>query len=245
MPGRRFSLLEPIVAASITLVLVSNIISQKFFSFPFFGLPLTTDVGTLLLFPFTYILSDILTEVYGFGASRRVVWYTFGANIGAALLFTAAVALPSSPDFTAQPAFASVLGQIPGLVIASVAGAWFGSFANDSVLAALKVRMVRWDPNHRWLALRTIGSTVVGELVDTTLFVGVAILFGVFPAAAFLSLVLSQWFIKTAVEVVFTPLTLAVIGTIKRYEGIDMVGTETYNPFAFTKDGGTNRYTGR
>jgi len=239
---RRFSLLEPIIAASVALILVSNIVAQKFFSVTVVGVPLSTDVGTLLLFPFTYILSDILTEVYGYSTSRRVVWYSFGANVIAAGLFTAAVALPHDPAFTTQDAFAAVLGQVPGLVLASLAGAWFGSFTNDSVLAAMKVWMVKWDPNHRWLALRTIGSTVLGELVDTTLFVGVAILAGVFPADAFASLVLTQWAIKTLVEVVFTPLTLVVIRAVKRYEGLDMVGTETWNPFAFTKEGGTNQF---
>lgn len=244
MLDRRVRLLEPLVAASVCLVLVSNIISQKFFEIPLFGLTLSTDVGTLLLFPFTYILADILAEVYGFGTSRRVVWYAFGANVLAALLFTAAVALPHSPDFAAQEAFATVLGQVPGVVVASLAGAWFGSFSNDAVLTAMKVWMVQWDPTHRWLALRTVVSTVVGEAVDTVLFVGVAVAFGVFPADAFVSLVITQWLIKTLVEVLFTPLTLVVIRAIKAYEGLDVVGTDTYNPFAFTKDGGQNRFEG-
>lgn len=242
MKERRFSLLEPMVAASICLVLVSNIISQKFFSFSLWGLPLSTDVGTLLLFPFTYILSDILTEVYGYSTSRRVVWYTFGANLVAALLFTAAVALPAGSEFTGQAAFAQVLGQVPGLVVASLAGAWVGSFANDWVLARMKEWMVKWDPNHRWLALRTIASTVVGEFLDTLFFVGVGTFFGVFPADVLWSLVLTQWAIKTLVEVVFTPVTLVVIRAVKRYEAIDVVGTATYNPFAFSKEGGDNRY---
>ncbi len=242
MPNRRFTLLEPIVAATVCLVLVSNIIAQKFFSVPLLGLPVTTDVGTLLLFPFTYILSDILTEVYGYGASRRVVWYSFGANILAALLFGAAVALPHSPEFANQGAFAAVLGVVPGLVVASLAGAWFGSFTNDSVLSSLKVWMVRWDPEHHWLPLRTIGSTVLGELVDTFLFVGVAVLFGIFPASEFTNLVVSQWLIKTLVETLFTPLTVVVIRAVKKYEGLDMVGTETLNPFAFSREGGENRY---
>jgi len=237
---RRFSYLEALVAASVCLVLVSNVISQKFFGLNLFGIPLTTDVGTLLLFPFAYIISDVLTEVYGYGASRRVVWYTFGANLVAAGLFTAAVALPHSPEFTTQDAFAAVLGQMPGMVIASLAGAWFGSFANDSVLTAMKVWMVKWDPQHRWLPLRTIGSTVVGELVDTSLFVGVATAFGIFPADLLVSLIVTQWLIKTAVEALFTPLTVVVIRAIKKREGLDIVGTETFNPFAFSKDGGKN-----
>lgn len=242
MPNQRFSLLEPIIAIAVAVVLVSNIISQKFLSFSLAGLPVSTDVGTLLLFPVAYILSDILTEVYGYGASRRVVWYMFGANILAALLYSAAVALPFSPDFKTQDAFATVLGQVPGLVVASVCGAWFGSFANDTTLAAMKVWMVKWDPHHRWLPLRTIASTVVGQAVDTALFVGVAVVFGVFPGSDYLSLVLSQWAIKSAVEIVLTPVTILVIRRIKKYEGMDVVGTDTYNPFAFARDGGENRY---
>jgi hypothetical protein len=242
VPKKSFSLLEPIIAAAVAIVLVSNVIAQKFFSFTVLGIPLTTDVGTLLLFPVAYILSDILTEVYGYGASRRVVWYTFAANILAACLYTAAVALPHSPDFTNQQAFAAVLGQVPGLVVASVCGAWFGSFANDSTLAVMKVWMVKWDPHHRWLPLRTIASTVVGQAVDTSLFVGVSVFFGIFPAADFLGLFLSQWALKSLVEIVLTPVTIVVIRAIKRFEGVDMVGTSTWNPFAFRKDGGENHY---
>jgi uncharacterized integral membrane protein (TIGR00697 family) len=245
MPNRRFSLLEPIIAVAVAVVLISNIISQKFFGFTFLGFTMTTDVGTLLLFPVAYILSDILTEVYGYGASRRLVWYTLGANVLGALVFTAAVALPHSPDFTNQDAFAAVLGQVPGLVVASVVGAWFGSFANDGTLAGLKVWMVKWDPQHRWMPLRTIASTVVGQAVDTSLFVGVAVLFGIFPAADYWSLFLTQWALKSLVEIVLTPVTILVIGFIKRFEGLDVVGTTTYNPFAFDKDGGENRYRSR
>jgi len=242
VPKKSFSLLEPIIAAAVTIVLVSNIIAQKFFGFTVLGIPVTTDVGTLLLFPVAYILSDILTEVYGYGASRRVVWYTFAANILAAALYTAAVALPHSPDFTSQDAFAAVLGQVPGLVVASVCGAWFGSFANDGTLAVMKVWMVKWDPTHRWLPLRTIASTVVGQAVDTSLFVGVAVLFGVFPVADLVSLVISQWILKSLVEIVLTPVTVLVIRAIKRFEGMDIVGTQTWNPFAFGKEGGENLY---
>ena len=244
MTQRPFSFLEPTIAATVAIVLVSNVISQKFFGFTIFGVPITTDVGTLLLFPVAYILSDILTEVYGYGASRRVVWYTVAANILAALLYTAAVALPHSPDFSNQDAFANVLGQVPGLVVASVCGSWFGSFANDTTLALMKVWMVKWDPHHRWLPLRTIASTIVGQAVDTSLFVGVAVLFGVFPASDFLSLFLSQWALKSLVEIVLTPVTVLVIRAIKRFEGMDVVGTDTYNPFAFGRDGGENRYDG-
>ena len=242
-PNRtRFSLLEPVIAAFVGLILVSNIIAQKFFEIHLFGLTFTSDVGTILLFPLTYIFSDILTEVFGYAVSRRVVWYGFAINGLAALIFATAVALPFSPDFTTQAAFAATLGALPGIVVASLAGYWFGSFANDTVMAAMKVWMVQWDPRHRWLPLRTIASTVAGEAIDTLLFVGVATLLGVFPPAIFLSLFLTQWLLKTLVEIVLTPVTVLVIKAMKRHEALDMVGTDSYNPFAFGRSGGTNLY---
>ena len=237
---RRFSLLEPVIAAFVGLILVSNIIAQKFFDVQLFGLTFSSDVGTILLFPVTYIFGDVLTEVFGYAVARRVVWYGFAMNVLAAFIFTAAVAMPHSEAFTANEAFSSVLGQMPAMVLASLAGYWFGSFTNDTVLAAMKINMVSWDPTHRWLPLRTIVSTIVGELVDTTLFVGVATLFGIFPAEMFVSLVLSQWLIKTLVEVALTPVTVIVIRLMKRHENCDIVGTESWNPFAFSKSGGTN-----
>jgi hypothetical protein len=237
---RLFSLLEPVIAAFVGLILVSNIVAQKFISFQLSGITVSTDLGTLLLFPLTYIFGDVLTEVFGFAVSRRVIWYGFAMNALAALLFGLAVALPFSPDFGNQREFAMVLGAVPGLVIASLAGFWVGSFANDFVLARMKVWMVKWDPSHRWLALRTIASTLLGELLDTLIFVSVATAFGIFPAGLMASLIISQWLIKSAIETVLTPVTIVVCGALKRREGIDMVGTASWNPFAFGVEGGEN-----
>ena len=243
VPATRFRLLEPVIAAFVGLLLISNVIAQKFLDLNLGGLKLTTDVGTILLFPITYIFSDILTEVYGYAVSRRIVWYGFGMNLLAAVVFSLAVALPHSPEFTTQAQFAAVLGQFPGLVLASLAGYWFGSFTNDSVLAGMKVWMVRWDPNHKWLPLRTIASTIAGELVDTALFVGVATLFKVFPADLYFVLVLSQWAVKTVVETVLTPVTVVVVRAMKRFERTDVVGTDSWSPFALRKSGGHNLWT--
>ncbi len=243
VPATRFRLLEPIIALFVGLLLVSNVIAQKFLDLNFGGFKLTTDVGTILLFPITYIFSDILTEVYGYAVSRRIVWYGFGMNFLAAIIFSLAVALPHSPEFTTQTEFAAVLGQFPGLVLASLAGYWFGSFTNDSVIAGMKVWMVRWDPKHKWLPLRTIASTIAGEFVDTTLFVGVATLFKVFPTDLFFVLVLSQWGVKTAVETVLTPVTILVVKAMKSFERTDVVGTDSWSPFALRKSGGRNLWT--
>ncbi|MEI6876379.1 MAG: queuosine precursor transporter, partial [Spirochaetota bacterium] len=226
--------------AFVGLILVSNIVAQKFMSFDVFGLTLSTDMGTLLLFPLTYIFGDVLTEVFGFAVSRRVIWYGFAMNGLAALLFSAAVALPWSPDFTGQASFAAVLGAVPGIVIASLIGFWFGSFTNDFVLARMKIWMVTWDPGHRWLALRTIASTLVGEFVDTSLFVLVASIFGIFPFELLASLIITQWIIKVGIETVLTPVTLVVCRVMKARESQDVVGVDSWNPFAFGGGGGTN-----
>jgi uncharacterized integral membrane protein (TIGR00697 family) len=241
--GRSFSLLEPVIAAFVGLIIVSNIVSQKFLTITLAGLPVSMDMGTLLLFPLTYIFGDVLTEVFGFAVSRRVIWYGFGMNALAALVFSAAVAMPWSPDFTSQKEFALVLGAVPGLVVASLAGFWFGSFTNDFIMARMKVWMVRWDPTHRWLPLRTIGSTLVGEFVDTCLFVTVGTLAGVFPRELFLSLVISQWIIKVGIETLLTPLTVLVCRLMKAHEAKDIVGVDSYNPFDFGGAGGTNLFS--
>jgi uncharacterized integral membrane protein (TIGR00697 family) len=240
--GRPFSLLEPVIAAFVGLILVSNIVSQKYLSFTIGSAKVAMDMGTLLLFPLTYIFGDVLTEVFGFAVSRRVVWYGFGMNALAAIIFAAAVAMPYSPDFTTQREFATVLGSVPGLVLASLVGFWCGSFTNDAVMARMKEWMVSWDPGHRWLPLRTIGSTIAGELVDTSLFVTVGSLCGVFPRDLVLSLILTQWLVKVGIETALTPLTVVVCRRMKIHEAKDMVGVDSYNPFAFSGSGGENLY---
>jgi uncharacterized integral membrane protein (TIGR00697 family) len=240
--GRSFSLLEPVIAAFVGLIIVSNVVSQKFLSFDLAGMQVSLDMGTLLLFPMTYIFGDVLTEVFGYSVSRRVIWYGFGMNAIAACVFSAAVAMPYSPDFTAQKEFATVLGSVPGLVVASLAGFWCGSFTNDFVMARMKVWMVKWDPSHRWLPLRTILSTVAGEGVDTALFVSVGSLAGIYPKELIPSLILSQWVVKVGIETLLTPLTVIVCRAMKRHEAKDMVGAGSYNPFALADSGGENMY---
>lgn len=242
--GRSFSLLEPLIAAFVGLIIVSNIVSQKYLSFHLGGVEVALDMGTLLLFPMTYIFGDVLTEVFGFAVSRRVIWYGFAMNALAALIFSVAVAMPHSPSFTAQVEFATVLGSVPALVAASLAGFWFGSFTNDFVMARMKVWMVRWDPEHRWLALRTIASTVAGEFVDTGIFVTVGAFFGVFPKELLVTLVISQWVVKVGIETLLTPLTVLVCGLMKAHEAKDIVGVDSYNPFAFSSGGGRNFFKG-
>ena len=235
MSKKTFSFLEPVIAGFVGLLIVSNIVSQKYFDTEFLGMIWSMDMGTLLLFPLLYIFGDILVEVWGYHTSRRVIWYGFGFNILAACIFIAAVKIPHSDYFTYQDSFAMVLGSTPGLVAASMAGYWLGSFANSLVMARMKEWMVKWDPEHKWLPLRTIASTIVGELLDTTAFVGIGVIVGVFPVELLLSLIVTQWLLKTVIEVVMTPLTVYIVKKLKAWEHQDVIGTESYSPFAFFK----------
>lgn len=234
------SLLEPFMMLFIGILIVANIVAQKFWDVSFLGLPLSVDVGTLLLFPMLYIFSDVFSEVYGYSVSRRVVWYGFGVQILAAILFTLAIKMPYSTYFTNQNAFATILGAVPALVVASMAGYLGGSFTNDAILVKMKSWMVKWDPNHKWLPLRTITSTFFGELVDTALFVTIGMVLGVFPVELLLNLIITQWLLKTFIEAVMTPITIVVIKAVKKYEGLDVLGTSTLNPLALKKEGGLN-----
>jgi len=235
MSDRKFSFLEVAIAGFVGLLIVSNIVAQKFFETEFLGLNWSVDTGTLLLFPLLYIFGDILVEVWGYHTARRVIWYGFGFNILAAGIFMLAVKMPHSQYFTHQDAFATVLGATPGLVMSSMAGYLIGSFANSYVMARMKEWMIQWDPTHKWLPLRTIASTVIGEFLDTAVFVGTGVFFGIFPAELFVSLTITQWLLKTAMETVMTPVTVIVVKKLKAYENTDVTGTETYNPFAFLK----------
>lgn len=234
LSNRKFSFLDVLTPLFCVILVVANVIAQKFFDFEFLGITWSLDVGTLILFPVLYIFGDILVEVWGYAAARRVVWTGFATQVLAALMFSLAVAMPNSPYFDATDAFARILGSVPALVLASLAGYWSGSFANGFIMARMKEWMVKWDPNHKWLPLRTIGSTIVGEFVDTVVFVGIGAIFGVFPTQIFIMLTITQWIIKTLIEAVMTPVTMLITRKLKEFEQVDMVGVEhgdSYNPF--------------
>lgn len=237
---KKISLLEPFMMLFVGILIVANIIAQKFWDVKLLGLNMSVDVGTLLLFPMLYIFSDIFSEVYGYAVSRRVVWYGFAVQILAAVLFTLAIKMPHSEYFTNQEAFATILGSVPFLVIASMAGYLGGSFTNNIIMVKMKEWMVKWDPTHKWLPLRTIASTFVGEFVDTAIFVGICTILGVFPANLLFSLVITQWLLKTAIEAIMTPITIIVVKAVKKYENLDIVGTDSLNPLAMRTGGGVN-----
>jgi hypothetical protein len=208
-------------ALFITCLLVSNIIAGKLIEVGGVVLP-----SAVILFPITYILGDVFTEVYGFKKTRIVIWGGFAANLLMSLIFMAAIALPPPGFFKDQPAYATVLGMTPRIVAASLIAYWMGEFANSITLSVLK-RVTKG----RFLWTRTISSTVVGQAFDTAVFIAVGF-FGLVPTPVLFEMMLAQYLFKVAYEVLFTPLTYLIVGTIKRREGVDTFDTGVaYNPF--------------
>jgi queuosine precursor transporter len=219
---RHYKYLDTLILGFVVVLLVSNLVAQKICRFG----PLALS-GAQLLFPITYICGDVFTEVYGYGASRRAIWLGFFASALLSIMGAIAVALPADPGWHNQKAFEIVFGFVPRFVIASLAAYWAGEFANSFTLAKLKILT-----GGRWLWTRTIGSTVAGQAVDTTLVVVIAFA-GVIPWSSMLRLMLSAYLIKVIYETLATPVTYAVVGWLKRAEGSDVFDRDTsFSPFA-------------
>jgi uncharacterized integral membrane protein (TIGR00697 family) len=210
-----------ISVAFVAMLMIANTVAVKLFSFGPFILS-----AAAVTFPLTYIFGDILTEVYGYRAVRKVIWTAFAAQILMSAAYFAAQALPAADVWTGQEAFASILGFVPRIVLASIVAFFVGEFCNSYVLSRMKV----WtEGRHLWL--RTIGSTVVGQGADTMLFVFIAF-FGTIPLAALLVVMVSEYIFKVGYEVLATPVTYAVVGKLKKAEGIDVYDRDiSYNPF--------------
>jgi uncharacterized integral membrane protein (TIGR00697 family) len=208
-------------ALFLTCLLVSNIIAGKLILA--FGLVLPSAV---VLFPITYILGDVFTEVYGFRRTRIVIWSGFAANVLMSAVFLLAIALPFPAFFKDQEAYAKVLGITPRIVAASLVAYWAGEFANSITLSALK----KVTKGH-YLWTRTISSTIVGQGLDTALFIGLSFA-GSVSTPVLLQMMIAQYLFKVAYEVILTPVTYLVVGQVKKREGIDAfdVGI-AYNPF--------------
>lgn len=218
---QRTSYLPLITALFAVVLVVSNVASTKLTGF--WGL--TFDAGTLL-FPLSYIFGDILTEVYGYATSRRVIWIGFAATFLAALVFIVVGFLPPAAVWPHQEAYGAILGLTPRIVLASLLAYLVGEFANSYIMARMKV----WAEG-KWLWMRTIGSTLVGEFLDSTIFVLVAFA-GIFAPTTIFALIVSNYLFKTLVEVVFTPVTYALVRFLKREEGLDVYDRDTnFNPF--------------
>jgi uncharacterized integral membrane protein (TIGR00697 family) len=226
-PGRKRVPASPwftiVVAVFVTTLIVSNIIAVKLFEVG--GLVLPAGV---VIFPISYIVGDVLTEVYGYARARRVIWLGFGCNLLAVLAIQVAIALPPAGFWAAnQPAYETILGFTPRLLLASFAAYLVGEFANAAVLAKLKVAT-----GGRYLWTRTVGSTLVGQGLDSAVFITLAFV-GVMPGPALVPAIATQWLVKTAYEVVVTPLTYLVVNWLKRVEHVDVYDHATpLNPFA-------------
>ena len=233
-PARQYRYFDLIMAVFVTVLVVSNIASSAKivdWGFSIFGVRMAFDAGTIL-FPVSYIFGDILTEVYGYKNSRRVIWAGFACLALSAVIFGVVRFLPGEAQweqYAGDAAYLAILGGMSsgGIVLASLAGYWSGEFTNSFVLAKMKILT-----RGRWLWTRTIGSTIVGELVDTVVFVSIASLFKVFPWSLFVTLSLTNYLFKCSVEALMTPVTYAAVTALKKSEKEDYYDRETnFNPF--------------
>ena len=225
-PGPRF--LVPITALFTGALIISNIVAVKIADFSNVSGPVNNFFlpAAVVVFPLSYILGDILTEVYGYRVARRVIWSAFLADAVVVVSIVAAQQLPSAPFWENQAAYDSVLGQTWRLVGASFAAFLVGEFANSVVLSRMKVAT-----NGRFLWTRTIGSTIVGEGLDSALFITLA--FSGQTGIELWPLIWKQWALKVGFEVLDTPLTYAVVTALKRVEGLDTYDRDiAFNPVA-------------
>lgn len=227
---RNFKYLDVVVGMFVAVLIISNLASSA--KIVVLG-PFTFDGGTLL-FPLSYIFGDILTEVYGYSVSRRVIWIGFAAAALFSIVVWIVGLLPAETEWSARAgmdAYNAILGSSMRIVIASLIAYWAGSFTNAFVMAKMKVMT-----QGKWLWMRTIGSTIAGELVDTALFVTVAFVFDM-SWPVLLSIIVSNYLFKVGVEVLFTPATYAAVSWLKKHEGVDTFDTQTdFNPFRLASD---------
>jgi len=214
-----------VLAVFVTTLIVSNIIAVKVIAI--FGLILPAAV---ILFPVAYIIGDVLTEVYGYGQARQAIWIAFGCNLLAVAAIWVAGVLPPASSWTvgtlrgpeeATQAFQAILGFTPRLLLASFIAYLTGEFVNAFILAKMKILT-----QGRYLWTRTIGSTLIGQGIDSLLFISIAF-YGVLPSSVLVSAILAQWLVKSAYEILATPLTYLVVNALKRAENIDAFDTHT------------------
>lgn len=239
--GRSYKHLDALTTAFVVILLISNLVAQKVCLIGPLGMgrwsigPFAVS-GAVLLFPVTYIFGDVFTEVYGFAASRRAIWLGF---FGTALLYlmgAVVIALPSAPGWRNQNAFATVFGFIPRILAASLIAFWAGEFANSYTMARMKL-----FTDGRKLWTRTIGSTVVGQAVDTVLVITLTFA-GIYPVRTLINIILTGYALKVGYEILATPVTYLVINWLKRAEGADAFDRhESFNPFSFADPSGTER----
>jgi uncharacterized integral membrane protein (TIGR00697 family) len=224
-----FKYYDLIMAVFVTVLLCSNLIGVHkvtYVNLPFYG-QFVYGAG-VLFFPISYLFGDILTEVYGYARSRRVIWAGFGAMIFASVMSYTVTNLPSAPtmDAARQTAIEMIFGQTPRIVIASIIAFWLGEFSNSFVLAKMKILTAG-----KWLWTRTIGSTFAGEAVDSIVFYPIAFA-GIWSAEQVISVMIGNYLLKVLWEVLATPFTYKIVSFLKRAEGIDYYDEGTnFNPF--------------
>lgn len=212
-----------VLGAFVAILLCSNLIGTS----KVVALGGYTFGAGVLFFPLSYVFGDVLTEVYGYARSRRVVWAGFGALVFAAVMSFVVVEMPAAPEWGGQEHLRAVFGQTPRIAMASLCGYFCGEFANSYVLARMKVAT-----SGKYLWTRTIGSTIVGEAVDTLVFYPLAFL-GVWSAALVLKVMVTNYLIKVLFEVVLTPVTYRVVAWLKRAEHEDFYDSNTnFTPFS-------------
>ncbi|WP_017461520.1 queuosine precursor transporter [Dyella ginsengisoli] len=241
-PLRGFRYYDLLVGGMVAVLLCSNLIGPAkvcTLTLPVVG-ALTFGAGNLF-FPIGYIFGDVLTEVYGYARARRAIWAGFGAMLFATFMTQVILRMPASPaePFNAQlqPALEVVFGGTWRIAAASLLAYWIGDFANSFVMAKMKL-----VTRGRWLWTRTIGSTLVGQGVDSLTFYPIAFI-GIWEGQTIAKVIVFNWLMKVTVEVVFTPLTYAVVGFLKRHEGVDTFDEDThFNPFSLKDEGELRRY---
>lgn len=218
---KNFKFLTPIAVFFVSIILISNVASSKIANIG----PFELDAGTLL-FPLSYIFGDILTEVYGYKASRKIIWMSVAMNLLMAVIFMIVAKLPASENWPNQDAYMAILGWTPRIVLASIVAFFAGEFSNSYILAKLKIWM-----KGRMLWVRTISSTLIGEGIDSSLFVMIAF-YGLLPNDLLIAIILSNYVFKVGVEMIFTPITYLIVGFLKKNEGVDTYDKGTnFNPF--------------
>lgn len=224
--GRQFRYYDFVMAAFVVILLLSNIIgAAKPAALTLNGEQWIFGAG-ILFFPLGYVIGDVLTEVYGYSRARRVIWVGFAALLFMAFMSWVVVALPPAPGWPGQAAYESVFGQVWRIVFASITAFWAGEFINSYVMARMKI----WTGGkHLWS--RTIGSTVVGQGIDSIIFYPLAF-GGIWSNEQVFSVMITNWLLKVGWEVVLTPVTYGVVGWLKRKEGVDIFDEGTnFSPF--------------
>ncbi|UZK71122.1 queuosine precursor transporter [Sphingomonas sp. S1-29] len=220
--GGGFRYFDFVMAAFVTILLLSNVIGAGKVS----AIDGFVFGAGILFFPVSYVIGDVLTEVYGYARARRCIWAGFGAMIFLAVMSAVVVAMPPAPGWEGQAAYEAVFGAVPRIVLASIAAFWAGEFVNSYVLARMKLLT---KGKHLWS--RTIGSTVVGQGVDSLIFYPLAFL-GVWDTAQVFTVLVTNWGLKVLWEALLTPVTYAVVGWLKRREGVDVFDQGTdFTPF--------------